>query len=609
MGNLFMSTRPFLVSAPLTKARPVHAAGLASLAFTMVALVLWALSLPAIDVDAATDLGLVSVLPSTAWCAYALLAGGFCLALQERPLREWLLGYHVFALILMLYALPGAVEEVPRLAAAWRHAGVIEYVTRTGAIDPGIDAYFNWPGFFVLGAFVDQIAGFDSAATFLRWAPVVLPVLFLPPLLVIFRTATADRRLVWLAIWLFYAANWVGQDYFAPQAVSYVLYLTVFAALLRWFVSDRNPFRKSIGAETEASWGELGAPAEALHPAQRAGVMAAVIVVLAAIVPTHQLTPFAALVGIGTLTALGYSRAHALPALLAVLIGGWMSFMAISYLSGHLDVLAGGIGSLGKTLDANVGNRLQGSADHMLIVYLRLLLTGGLWLLAVLGAARSFREGGLRRPMVALALAQFLLLALQPYGGEILLRVYLFALPFMAFFVASLIYPSARAGRGLWTSGAVAVLSVVVLCGTLFARYGNERMEHFTQDEVDAVSYLYDVAAPGSLLVSWGRNLPWKFQAYEAFDYRVVSEEEGRVAEERPGHAVSRITALMRSRGRGNAYVVLTRGQRAENDLLGLSAPRSLERVEALIAASSTFDLVYRNADAAIFVLAEEERA
>lgn len=640
-----MSTRPIIVPTSTTNARSLHTAGFASVALTVTAIVLWERSLADIDVDAMTDLGLVSVLPATAWFAYALLVGGFCLALSERPLREWLVACHVVALILMLYALPGAVESVPRLAAAWRHAGVIEYVTRTGAVDPGIDAYFNWPGFFVLGAFVEEVAGFGSALAFLRWAPVVFPVLFLAPLLVTLRTATSDRRLVWLAIWLFYAANWVGQDYFAPQALSFVLYLTVFAALLRWFVSDRRGQGASSRSKADTSTGELGSPPhglteaqlswftshpsrlrtlmeakadpvtrdvgpppQGLSPPQRVGVMAIVITVLAAMVPTHQLTPFAVLVGIVALTVLGYSQARSLPTLLAVLIGGWVSFMAISYLSGHLGVLAGGVGALGKTLDANVGNRIQGSADHLLIVYLRLALTGAVWLLAILGATRSFRRGTLREPMAVLALAPFLLIALQPYGGEVLLRVYLFTLPFAAFFVASLFYPRADTGRSLWTTGGVAVLACVVLSGTLFARYGNERMEHFTQGEADAVTYLYDVAPAGSVLVSWGRNLPWKFRDYEKFEYRIVTEEAGRAAAEKPRRTVARIEALMRSSPGRKGYFVITSGQQAENELLGLSTRRSLERVEALVVASSKFDLVYRNDDAAIFGLSGEER-
>ena len=37
------------------------------------------------------------------------------------------------------------------------------------------------------------------------------------------------------AAWLFAAADWVGQDYFSPQSLNYVLYLTFLAILVNWF--------------------------------------------------------------------------------------------------------------------------------------------------------------------------------------------------------------------------------------------------------------------------------------------------------------------------------------------------------------------------------------
>ena len=46
-------------------------------------------------------------------------------------------------------------------------------------------------------------------------------------MLLIFRALTDDRRLVWLAVWVYTCANWVGQDYFSPQAFSYFMYLTL----------------------------------------------------------------------------------------------------------------------------------------------------------------------------------------------------------------------------------------------------------------------------------------------------------------------------------------------------------------------------------------------
>jgi len=56
-----------------------------------------------------------------------------------------------------------------------------------------------------------------------------------------------------------------------------------------------------------------------------------------------------------------------------------------------------------------------------------------------------------------------------------LLRVYLFVLPSMVFFVASLLLP--RAGRPVhWImTGVIGLVCVGMLAGFLFARYGNER--------------------------------------------------------------------------------------------------------------------------------------
>jgi hypothetical protein len=603
---------------PFIRWEQIGIVGMVSPALTAAALVLWARSLDGVEVDGVTDLGLVSVLPATAWIAYAMLACGFSLALRERPLSHWLLAFHVLALILMLYALPGVLEAVPRLAAAWRHVGVIEYVTRTGSVDPSIDAYFNWPGFFVLGSFATELAGFKSATVFLDWAPVVNALLYLAPLLVIFRAATVDGRIVWLSIWLFYSTNWVGQDYFSPQAISYFLYLVVLAILLRWFIETgvtqelltgrlgRNPVWADLLPRSAPEL-QVSSEQSGLRPLQRGALLAIAIAIMLVSVPTHQLTPFALLL---TLTALGllrFLRAPNLPVILAVAIGAWMSFMAIAYVSGHLDVLAGGVGQIGDTVDANVGSRLRGSSDHVLIVRLRLVLTGLVWLLAILGVRRCLRSERPWKPMAALALAPFALFALQPYGGEVLLRIYFFALPFAVFFVASLFYPEPK-GRSTATTAAVAACTLVLLVGTVAARYGNERMEHFTRSEVDAIHYLYDVAPAGSVFVTWGRNLPWKFQDYDKFDYREVTDKDVWTGHESPARAVTRIEALMGSANGADAYLVFTRSQEAENDILALSPPGGLERVERLVTKSRHFTLVYRNPDAAIFVVAARKR-
>src|SRR5205085_7371954 len=145
-----------------------------------------------------------------------------------------LLALHVAALVVMLNGIPVLAEEVPRFGATWVHAGFTDYVMRTGALAPGIDARFNWPGFFVLAALLTQLGGLASPLALAGWASVYFNLLYALPLAVIFRSLVRDERLVWAGLWLFYLSDWIGQDYWAPQALGYFFFLTILATVLRY---------------------------------------------------------------------------------------------------------------------------------------------------------------------------------------------------------------------------------------------------------------------------------------------------------------------------------------------------------------------------------------
>ena len=130
-----------------------------------------------------------------------------------------------------------------------------------------------------------------------------------------------------------------------------------------------------------------------------------------------------------------------MPLLLAVMLGAWLTYMTVAYLSGHLSGMLSFFGQLDVTVGANLTDRLNGSPDHMLVTRLRLLMTLFLWGLAFLGGLRRARHGRLDLNHALLALAPFPLIAMQNYGGELLMRIYLYALPFMAFFAAALFFP------------------------------------------------------------------------------------------------------------------------------------------------------------------------
>jgi len=579
---------------------------------SLAAVALWAVSLPRVNLSEVNDLGLASVLPVSVFAALVLATAAFAWTLGQRPLRRSVLLLHVVVLVVMLYGMNPMVEPVPGPNILWRHAGIADHIATTGGVDPRIDAYFNWPGFFVLAAFLSSAAGLTSIVQLAAgWAPVFFNLLYLGPLLLLYRRATSDHRLIWLAMWFFYLTNWIQQDYLSPQALTYFLYLLIIGILLRWFGTDRStwpaparflPWRPPLPASaTSTLFDAVPDPApDLLQPsARRAGLMAVVIALFAAAVPSHQLTPFAILVGVSALVVVRRCSARGLPFLMLSMLAAWITFMSAAFLAGHLTVLSGHVGQVNSIAAANVTDRLTGSSGHQLVVHIRLALTALLWVLAVLGWLRRRRRRQDDVAFTLLAVVPFVLMGLQSYGGELLLRVYLFGLPFVTFLAAGLFLP-VKTGAASWrTAGAIGLAGITLLGGFMFARYGNERIDHFNAAELAAVRHLYEIAPPGSLLVAATPDLPWKFQDYARYEYRTVPN----LPNSGNGDLVKPVLAIMRQHRQPGAYLIVTRSQRADIEARSVLPPGSLERLENTLRRSPAVQLVYANRDAQIYTL------
>ncbi|MFN8173588.1 MAG: hypothetical protein U0T02_00815 [Solirubrobacteraceae bacterium] len=592
------------------RARRWRAAALPA-AGTAIAVVLWAFSIGAMDPRRMDATGLVSIMPAGVLIALALLTASFAVTVTRRDLVVPLLAVQLGALIVMLFGVTALVESQPRFEAAWRHAGIIEFITSTGTVDPGIDAYFSWPGFFILGGLLVKAAGYQSAISLLAWAPVFFNLLYIGPIVMIVRAATPDRRVLWLTLWIVSVANWMGQDYFSPQAAGYFLFLVIVAILLRWFVAEPAVSLRPSALLSSARlpwWGPERDPAGGLRdgPALRMALMGIVIVCFAAVVPSHQLTPFAALAAATVLVLFGGCTARGLPILMAVLIGIWIAYMTTVFLKGHLSTLTGSVGKVDTAVSANLSNRIAGDPGHLIVVYSRLALTGGLFALAGLGWLRRMRRGLPVRAHAVLALAPFPLLVLQPYGGEMLVRVALFSLPFSAFFAASALAPDGWRLPSWRAPALVGVVCAGLLALFLFARYGNEKMDFFSDQEVAAVHELYRVAPRGSLLLTASQPLPWKFQDYGSYKFRILSQEVQHAAAEgklTPG-LVGETRAVMSAFPRGRSFLIVTRSQLAHDELLGATQLLPIARLERALLGSRLFRVVYRNRDAVILRLA-----
>jgi hypothetical protein len=564
----------------------------------------WALAIRSVRIQGVTDLGLVSVMPPAALALLALLTLSFVVSLYHRPLHPLAPLAHVVVLVVMLYGVTAFVEPVPRFQSVYRHAGIIDYIATNHAIDPKIDAYFSWPGFFALGATITKLAGFHSALDYAAWGSLAFNVLFLPPLLAIFFWASDDRRVAWLAVWIFYSCNWVGQDYLSPQAVGFLLWLAMLAAVLVWFVprSAALPPAPSLRA-LPRHFGPRGVRAATVDgprvaAGQRVGVLLLLLVVYAATVAGHQLTPVPALLGVSALGLFAALEARMLPVLMLVIVVAWFSYMTTTYLQGHFGALTESLGSFHQNVNQNVSDRVAGSAEHQFVVQIRLYMTAGIWGLAFAGFARLLVQRRADVAMAVLGVTPFLLPVLQPYGGEMLLRVFLFALPAVALFIARLAFPSTSSGRGWPTAVAIALIGCVLLGAFQFARYGNERLDAFSKGDVDTVRALYRLAPPGSKVIGGTGNIPWRFMGYANRDYSTVDELPGwRAARPDPAELLRELRGRVAPSG---GYLIVTRSAIIGEDLLG-AKPDALPRLVDFLRASRSVRRLYSAPDGDIF--------
>lgn len=596
-GDLGLLRRPAAhASIGQGEANTLVAAGL-----TIGAGLLWWRSLGAIDPERISDVGLITALPLLSFAALGLLAAGFVVALNGRTLRQPLLAVNVVLLVLMLHGVTSAIQEVPRFATTYVHAGFGEAIMRTGELLVNRDARFSWPLFFVLGAFLTSIAGLDNPIRLADWIPAISNLLYLVPLWLIFRAFTVDRRLIWLAVWFFVAGNWVGQDYYSPQGFNILLTLTILAILLTWFRS-REPvplsglgsrLRRLIGSphpDGIAEADDAGVPA--VSAGARAGLVLILVLLSVVVVASHQLTPFALLGSTGVLVVTRQTVLRGFPILVWVLLATWLSYMTLAFLAGHINSL------LAEALQAeavatSVGDRLRGTPGHLFIVYERIAFSAAFWGIAFLGGVRRLWNGHWDLALGLLALGPFVFLALQSYGGEMLLRVYLFALPFMSFFVAGLFYPRLRP-VSKWQPLLLLALSGALIVGFLFARYGNDRADAITADELAAADRAHAVVAPNSLIATANHNSPLGYRGYDS--YIRIGIGAALVT-----HSVDQVVDALSVRAEGRpTYLFLTQSQRAYFDLNGFPG-QEWDLLLLKIESSSSFRLVFRTRDAVLY--------
>lgn len=337
----------------------------------------------------------------------------------------------VVVVVLVLRLPTVLATEVPVYSWTYKHLGVVDHLMQTGQAETGVDIYAGWPGFFAVAAAFATLTGV-APITVAHVFILLIQLAMLPAMFALFRAAGRTHRVAIVGMMFAALANWVGQDYFAPQSVAFLLAIVVLTLLLS---SRRRPVL-----------GWLSVP------------------IFAAIVVTHQLTPYWLVAVTLALGVLGRIRPRGLGLVFGAIAFCWL-MLNLDALSGHTLVgaadpvanaqpITAGAGSPGQTLTALLARGLSA-------VVIGVALLG-----AAMGLRRRRRRGAALTGLV-LAFTSVALLFGQSYGGEAIYRVYLYAIPGCALLAAPLIERALRrrAPRGRLLPRLAGPVAILVGCG------------------------------------------------------------------------------------------------------------------------------------------------
>jgi hypothetical protein len=572
----------------------VHAVHVADLALPASA-GLWVAGVCQTHLTVPGPYGLPASLPLVFYAGIALLvlSAGAELA-RSRPSR-WRMSAHAAVLVIMLYGTAPLVYPQGRYAWLYKTIGVVQYINAHGSLNRAIDIYQNWPGFFALAAWFDKLAGVSSPLAYAKWSPPVVELAALPLLYQAYRALSLSERQRWVALLLYSGSNWIGQDYFSPQAVGTLLSLGVLAIAARWLC-----VKNSDGQHR---------PVLAAQPRRATACCVLLVLVYFVLTFTHELSPYIVAIQLGSLALARLLRPWWLPVVLVAIAVGYM-IPRFAYVNSHFGLLS----SLGNFFGNAESPAHDGaiSASERLTELCSELLSAFMWALALIGAWVRRRSRRTVLTLLVLAFSPVLVLGLAAYGQEAILRVYLFSLPWVAALAASALAPersvAARSRALARAGGAIAVpLALAVLLALFFpAFYGDDSFNVMTTTEVATLASFMQNAAPGPIYCPNGNAPLGDTARYNLFPLEDIFGPHSLVGVASAPPDIANLIAdnsLVYTNGTRPAYVLITSSMLAYDEEYGVTPPHNFAVLRSALAHSLAWRLVADQPGAMIYEL------
>jgi len=461
---------------------------------TLIALSLaaWLIALPGLAHARISQYGLLATASPLFLTAFAVDAVAFALCVRA---GRFAMAATSLVLLAIEQRLPTSVSTaVPLYSWTYKHLGVVDYIRDHGQLAHGIDVYQGWPGLFTFTAWFSDLTGV-SPTSIAHWFTPVMHGALLFLIYAMGRAWRLEPMTALVASFLFEALNWVGQDYYSPQATAIVL---------------SAGFLIVLGISRD-----------------RAVAVPAGLILFAALVITHQLTPYWLILACLVLT------------LLRRLTPRWLVFammgIAGAYLAFNYDSIQQfSVLSFHPVANAQSNVRTEGVFGQRVTSAVVRSLSVGLWSACVASALVAWRR---RRPFIApavLAFSSFLLLGGASYGGEAIFRVFLYSLFGCSLVLAPMLTRLLQA-RIAW-SLPVSVAVVLAVAASAQGFYGGWFANRMSVAQVQESELLLGaVPIPGYITVAapvWPERPTGRYVDFveatapggQAYDYPMVYE-------------------------------------------------------------------------------------
>ncbi len=586
-------------------------------------IILWAIGVSRTNVTHLGQYGLPAVLPIVFYAGLLMLVASAVVELAQKSPSRVRMALHAVALVVMLYGTAPLVYQEGRYSWLYKTIGVVQYVNAHGQLDKNIDIYQNWPGFFAFAAWFDKVAGVTSPLAYAKWAQLVVELAALPLLSMAYSALSLPARQRWIAILLYSASNWIGQDYFSPQALGTLLSLGVIAMALRWMFAGnssgqrwrRRRWRVNYAPERYRSWD--GRNSRLTRP-----LVLALVLVFFVLTFTHELSPYVVLMQLAALAVAGLIRPRWIPlVLLAVAIGYFIPRLA--FVNNHYGLLY----SFGSFFSNAAPPSAAGSvgpaipASQVLIQHCSAGLSVAMWLLALVGAWLRRRSRRTVLALVLLAYSPILVLAIGAYGNEGILRVYLFSLPWAAALAAAALAPlpilarrgghvgepAQRRSDPILGSALRTSLALVTALALFFpAFFGDDHANLASQSELDTIDAFMRSAPPGVIFAATNGAPGGETARYPLFPTTVIFGPGALVNNALPKPDVAddiAETAVHFTGSHEPSYVIVSPSQIAYNDAHPTTTAAAFRILLASLAHSPEWILLIKNDGTYIYEL------